>query len=85
MKAKDSFSEIISTLSESLSKMTPDEARATLDRELERAGAQGVRRERTETKNAPYCPDGNEYRTCHWVDHGDGTVSDEWCSNWGCR
>ena len=38
-----------------------------------------------ETRRNDDCSSYIEARTCHYVDHGDGSKSETWCSGWSCK
>jgi hypothetical protein len=56
-----------------------------IESELEKAGIKGRPLETwTEERYDSTCASGVASRTCHRVNHGDGTYSETWCSGWAC-
>jgi hypothetical protein len=69
-KSGKSYTEVMTLVEEALSALNMQRALETWQ----------------ETRINPDCKNaGNiEARTCHKVDHGDGTYSETWCDTWHC-
>lgn len=85
MKQNESFIKAMESISEDFTKLNASEADELVTKTLKEYKILGVKKSRKDRQKAPYCPNGWEYRTCYWVEHGDGTKSDEWCTNYGCE